>query len=236
MESSWLSISDWRPRPRLFSLDKPLHISSGWVEKDHVTEVWNFPSNATIHHHEDILTFTHIYAIFKVFHVRPKLKVLKELILATGLVVWVICRWCAERQPITERVICISGFVVMFQKNKTKHFNKVQEVHSFSQYLSCCRGPCEPPWGACSVSSHSVWMSYRPSTQLQMLKHVHNKWFSVAESSAPSWKVTLQCIFPGTIAPPVSSFLRLGWLAWYLSSCSLLLDMALCNLSQISLV
>lgn len=29
MESSWLSISDWRPRPRFFSLPKPSHISSG---------------------------------------------------------------------------------------------------------------------------------------------------------------------------------------------------------------
>lgn len=33
MESSWLSISDWRPRPRLFSLVKPSHISSGWLKK-----------------------------------------------------------------------------------------------------------------------------------------------------------------------------------------------------------
>lgn len=31
-ESSWLSISDWRPRPRLFSLLKPSHMSSKWYK------------------------------------------------------------------------------------------------------------------------------------------------------------------------------------------------------------
>lgn len=88
MESSWLSISDWRPRPRLFSLDKPLHISSGGVKKDHVTVVWNFTPNTLIDHHEDILMLTHIYAIVGYPCIMTKLKVLKEFSLATGLVFW----------------------------------------------------------------------------------------------------------------------------------------------------
>lgn len=162
-ESSWLSISDWRPRPRLFSLLKPSHISSKWYKK-------------------------HCHSLKK----KNKQKN--------------ICMFSLGELKLKQTIIKSCFF--------------------FLVYPSFCQGPDEPPWGVCSASIRSASMSCHLLLQFQILEHKRRG----NETTFSYWLVLLPSI--RVLLPPVSSFLRLGWLAWYLSSCSLLLEMALCNLPE----
>lgn len=197
MESSWLSISDWRPRPRFFSLDRPLHISSGWVRAGECDWSLDLTSTTTTNHQKDVLMLTHMQTILGSSWITTKLKIAKELSLATRLVakcgckahrvqlvdffllyllIFVECRWLLKVIPTNEKMSRLCKSYLNSTQTYKCCFSHVLKtvVGRFSLYLSCCRGPCEPPWGVCSASSRSVWMSRHPSTQLQMLKQATN--------------------------------------------------------------